>query len=816
MTILLDFKAEFVTGSGITPSLFECAVRVVSDVEQGPGGEVTYPIHEALNWKVTRFGLQARPTLQGAMLLQEDGSVWQVKLTDPRQENGKLRKYETPVGAGCRAYLPPVPPEIRQKIATRYGVEVPSDGKFWPWVFSQPSIPITLTEGAKKGLSLLSEGIVAIALMGCTGGYRTKDEFGQLAPPELIADLQLIDFEGRRVDLAFDADTKEKGRIAVNTAVSRLTPLLKEKGASVYRLLWSASQGKGIDDFKVAQGSGAIGLLYRNAKPQTVKKLTSLQKATWIAESVGLRYNELTLDVERGGQSVDIEELRVTILNQMGWQIGKDDWIDGCLAVAKGNSFHPVRDYLLACEQQYGTGDSILNDLALRYFGQSDEIYQQMVRKWLIGAVSRALAPGCKMDYALILVGAQGVGKTSWFQSLVPEGFFSNSLQSQSDKDEILKLYRAWIHEWGELETVFKRKDLSSVKNFLTQTSDFVRKPYERATKELKRYSVFCGSSNEDDFLSDCTGNRRFWVLPVTSKVPVELLERERDRIWAAAVSCYRAGEKPFLSPLHERQAAESAALFTRHDPWTGDIREWLEMGLNTRVTTAQIFTLALKQEIGRMAPRDHSRIAAILKQNGWERRQFRENGDRSWYYVRGYDTTDSLVTPEISMVTSPLVTPESPEKPLTVTTDTTESPVKINSMVTPENQSQQTIQATVTIDTIENLENLGTTKKLQSASPEKVNGKVLGQNSLVTGDKSLKGNAGNSYGCHHSEKFTGDTSDKTRERAMTLQGAMAANMPDTQSLQSPVGHAGDGTTNQRPPSWQEIYGTDGQGGCHQ
>jgi hypothetical protein len=142
-------RREFIEGSAIAPVLFATTVRLVTDTEPQPGGEVSYPIHEALGWHLSRFGLQARAALYAALLLQEDGSVWQAKLNRARhdREKGKEIKYEYPVGAPVRAFLPSVPTEIRQAIAEHYGVEVPGAGPFWNWLYEHPEITVVLTEG---------------------------------------------------------------------------------------------------------------------------------------------------------------------------------------------------------------------------------------------------------------------------------------------------------------------------------------------------------------------------------------------------------------------------------------------------------------------------------------------------------------------------------------------------------------------------------------------------------------------------------------------------------------------------------------------
>jgi hypothetical protein len=92
---LYDFQTEFVQGSGIHPDLYALSVSVVSDLEPDSAGDAQTPIHDALNWRYTRFGLQIQQSIQAALLLNEDGSCWQAKLSNPKQDpkSGKLRKY---------------------------------------------------------------------------------------------------------------------------------------------------------------------------------------------------------------------------------------------------------------------------------------------------------------------------------------------------------------------------------------------------------------------------------------------------------------------------------------------------------------------------------------------------------------------------------------------------------------------------------------------------------------------------------------------------------------------------------------------------
>lgn len=250
-------RREFIEGSAIFPDQYEAAVRLVSDIEMSPGGDASHPIHEGLNWKPpTRFGHQANPTQFAALLVNGDGSTWQAKLFPARPGV----KYETPVGSGSRAYFPDVPPSSRMEIAQRFGIKVPLEGNFWEWLKDHPEIPITLTEGGKKGLCGLSHGFPTIALLGCHGGYRVKDEQGHSLPRTLIDDLQPFAVEGREFIIALDQDEKPQTQKTVGIAIFQLGRLLVERGCTVRVATWNGEQGqcKGLDDLVANRGIEAL------------------------------------------------------------------------------------------------------------------------------------------------------------------------------------------------------------------------------------------------------------------------------------------------------------------------------------------------------------------------------------------------------------------------------------------------------------------------------------------------------------------------------------------------------------------------------
>ncbi|MCC2695232.1 plasmid replication protein, CyRepA1 family [Nodularia sp. LEGE 04288] len=265
-------EREFLTDSAIALSLYTDNIRIASDIEISAGRDASTPIHDALNWKYTRFGHQVKPTIHAAIFLNEDSSPWQAKLSSPRTDTKKsqIQKYETPVGNGSRAYLPTINRETRRLIAHRYSLELPPAGEsFWDWLELHPEIPIIITEGGKKSLSLISQGYVAIALYGINGGYRSKDLLGNPVIPHLIPDLARFAVKGRKFTLAFDQDTKTETRRRVNAAIFRFSNLLIAAGCQTDIAIWDGQQGqcKGVDDLIAHTGITAWETAHIQALP---------------------------------------------------------------------------------------------------------------------------------------------------------------------------------------------------------------------------------------------------------------------------------------------------------------------------------------------------------------------------------------------------------------------------------------------------------------------------------------------------------------------------------------------------------------------
>jgi len=255
---------------------------------------------------------------------------------------------------------------------------------------------------------------------------------------------------------------------------------------------------------------------------------------------------------------------------------------DGITVVVKSNSYHPVRDYLDSLEWD---GTERLDRLFIDLFGADDTEYTRAVtRKAFTAAVARIYTPGCKFDYVTVLVGEQGIGKSTVL-SKMGRGWFSDSVTSLTGRDAIESIQGSWTIELGELAGM-RKAEVDTVKHFVAKKEDRYRVAYGKRIEHFPRRCVFFGTTNEEDFLRDVTGNRRFWVVNCKGKKGTkdfkEYLTTETvGLLWAEAKERFLGGEPLYLAEEGlEETAREIQAAHMEKDERRGLIEEYLERGL--------------------------------------------------------------------------------------------------------------------------------------------------------------------------------------------------------------------------------------------
>lgn len=237
---------------------------------------------------------------------------------------------------------------------------------------------------------------------------------------------------------------------------------------------------------------------------------------------------------------------------------------------------HPVREYLNSLTWD---GQSRMDTLFIDYLDAADNEYtREVTRKALIGAVARIYSPGCKHDHALVLVGPQGCRKSTTLAKLGRQ-WFSDSLYTVSGKDAYEQLQGHWIIEMGEMAAT-KKAELEQIKQFMSKQMDSYRAAYARRTQEHPRQCAFFGTTNDNEFMRDSTGGRRFWPVVVTDKgreLGGMLTDEIVDQVWAEAVMRYEAGEQWYLSERIEQIARKVQEEHTEMNGKQGLIENFLD-----------------------------------------------------------------------------------------------------------------------------------------------------------------------------------------------------------------------------------------------
>jgi hypothetical protein len=228
-----------------------------------------------------------------------------------------------------------------------------------------------------------------------------------------------------------------------------------------------------------------------------------------------LTWCEMTTRVKFGGTSVTEADLTTARLKLEGiarstdnkpLQFSEGDIEKALTLIARRRAVHEVREWVASTPWN---GTKLLETELPQLLGHAAGSFEgRLLRRWFVSAVARACNPGCKVDTVLILTGAGGAKKSTFFEVLGGE-WFTDAPVEVGDKDGLLKMRESWIIEWGELGSMRRARDVEATKAFLSARVDMFRRPYGRDVVKAPRHCVIVGTSNPTEILSDPTGNRR-------------------------------------------------------------------------------------------------------------------------------------------------------------------------------------------------------------------------------------------------------------------------------------------------------------------
>lgn len=318
----------------------------------------------------------------------------------------------------------------------------------------------------------------------------------------------------------------------------------------------------------------------------------------------------------------------------------KERIADAVALIGERRAYHPVRDYFGGLRWD---GVERLNGWLIDYFGTDDTpLNRAFGRKILCAAVRRVMQPGCKFDSMLVLEGAQDLGKSSAIRALCPDpAWFTDQLEIGADpKVTIEKTAGAFIVEMPELDGL-GRRDTNRVKSFITTTHDRARLAYSRFAVTRPRQFVLFGTTNESSYLTDTTGNRRFWIARVSKADPTGIAAA-RDQLWAEAVQA-EFSEHLWLDDPALKSAAEDVARgASDFGPWLELLQDCIPDDGPLKIEAADVWGLVGFKDadtINRLTKAHHAHLKAAMIGLGFERKDSgirSVSGKKVRAYVRG------------------------------------------------------------------------------------------------------------------------------------------------------------------------------------
>lgn len=346
-------------------------------------------------------------------------------------------------------------------------------------------------------------------------------------------------------------------------------------------------------------------------------------------------------------QFTDADYVRVRIRLEAGGfkPIGRELVRDVVGLVAQDKQFDSAQLWL---GQRAWDGVPRVQRFWTTYFGVEDTAYIRAcgVYTWTAMA-GRVLQPGVQADMAIILVGAQGVGKTTGVKAMVPAPEHFLGVRFDSDETEMARRMRGkLIGEIGELRGLHSR-EIEHIKEFISRTDEEWVPKFKEFSTKFPRRLIFIGTTNNDEFLADETGERR-WLPMRVGDVDRDAIARDRDQLWAEAALLFAQGGVCFGEA--QALAKDVHHEYTISDAWDGAVEAWLEgeaferEGKNGhgRFTAAEVLVGALGMSTQNITKSHEMRMARVLKRLGCGPTRVYQNGRRVRVWTR-VDASDLL-----------------------------------------------------------------------------------------------------------------------------------------------------------------------------
>lgn len=324
---------------------------------------------------------------------------------------------------------------------------------------------------------------------------------------------------------------------------------------------------------------------------------------------------------------------------------------DALRIVAQEKSYHPVKDII---EREKWDGVDRITTFLHKWMKCEDTPYSREVSRLIFaGGIHRLYRPGCKFDDVPVLIGtSQGEGKSTFVRWLaLRDAFFTEVTEIEGQKG-IENIEGSWICEVAELLALTKAKEVEAVKAYITKQTDKYRKPFERRTSEVPRQCIFIGTTNREQFLTDKTGNRRFYPVKCHSD-GYDLFNHKEEcqqdilQCWRQAKAMFDAGTlEPMADPKLKQEIRQRQSDAVEDDWREGAVIGYLEDKNITCVI--DIWENAFGYRFQKPTKKDSNEIALILQSmKGWSKAGSRRFGKFGVQKAWARETGEQLILPD-------------------------------------------------------------------------------------------------------------------------------------------------------------------------
>ena len=337
-----------------------------------------------------------------------------------------------------------------------------------------------------------------------------------------------------------------------------------------------------------------------------------------------LKFNELAYSPEQEIDGVsarwtDADDSATRNYIEKAYQLYHNQKYDDAMRIKfQNNSYHPIKNLIEAVEWD---GVERIPFFLAKWMKCENTVYTREVSRLIFtGGINRLYRPGCKFDDMAVLIGTkQGEGKSTFVRWLALNDEFFREVAEIEGQKGIEAIEGGWICEMSELLALTRTKDVEAVKSYLTKLVDTYRRPFDRRVTEHKRQCVFIGTTNKEQFLTDKTGNRRYYPVKVNQN-GYELFDHEEEikadiiQCWAEAKFKLDQGKmKPFADKKLQKEIQIMQGKAMEEDYRNELVKDYLSR--KTEVCIRELWHNALdNSEFTKPTRKDSSELSLIVQ----------------------------------------------------------------------------------------------------------------------------------------------------------------------------------------------------------